>query len=158
MKLTTKGRYAVTTLLDMALMQPSGPITIPEIAKRHHLSKAYLERLAAKLRQKGLLQSVRGAQGGYLLGRKPEDITIAEIIQAVDETMDTTLCKGQANCHEGAVCLTHHLWESLNDVIFQFLKNVTLKDLVLNPKLLNKVKTLPTKISIEDMEKTYDAR
>lgn len=150
MKLTTKGRYAVTTLLDMALMQREGPINIPDIAKRHHLSAAYLERLAAKLRQKGLLNSVRGAQGGYFLSRKPEEITIAEIIQAVDEKMDTTLCQGQANCHEGTVCLTHHLWESLNQVIFEFLHKVTLKDLTQRPNILKHVHTLqvPTKISV----------
>lgn len=152
MKLTTKGRYAVTTLLDMAMIQPSGPITIPDIAKRHHISRAYLERLAAKLRNKGLLKSVRGAQGGYLLGKEAQDITVADIIAAVDEQVDTTRCQGHANCHEGVMCLTHHLWEALNDVIFEFLENITLADLANNPNLINRVKRLPTKVSVEQME------
>lgn len=152
MKLTTKGRYAVTTLLDMVLIEQPGPITILQIAKRHHLSPAYLERLAGKLRQRGLLKSVRGAQGGYLLGKKPEEITIAEIIEAVEEKMDTTRCQGQANCHEGGVCLTHHLWESLNQVIFEFLQKVTLKDLADRPNILNQTAgmSFPTKISVTE--------
>lgn len=159
MKLTTKGRYAVTALLDMALLQQQGPVTIPDIARRHHLSPAYLERLAGKLRQKGLLNSVRGAHGGYLLGKTPQDISIADIIKAVDEKMDTTRCQGQANCHEGGICLTHHLWETLNDVIFDFLQNITLQDLMQKPKLLNKVKALPlpTKISIELMDEAHES-
>lgn len=152
MKLTTKGRYAVTTLLDMVLKGRTEPTTISEIAKRHHLSPAYLERLAAKLRQGGLLQSVRGAQGGYLLSKKPEEITIAEIIEVVEENMDTTRCQGQSNCHEGSVCSTHHLWTSLNQVITNFLQQVTLSDLVKRPNSLCSFTelSLPTKVSVSE--------
>lgn len=150
MKLTTKGRYAVTTLLDMTLREQTSPITISEVAKRHHLSPAYLERLAGKLRQNGLLKSVRGAQGGYLLGKSPAEITVAEIINAVEEKIDTTRCQGQANCHEGNVCLTHHLWASLNHVIFDFLQKITLKDLAEQPCALSQMaeRPIPKKIFV----------
>lgn len=146
MKLTTKGRYAVTALLDVAMSSQTAPVTIQDIAKRNQLSAAYLERLAGKLRQKGLLMSIRGAQGGYRLGKDMDLISIADIIQAVDEGIDTTRCQGLANCLDGRECATHHLWESLNGVIFDFLKKVTIKDLV------NKRshKALPTKIALSE--------
>lgn len=126
MKLTTKGRYAVTTLVDLALHQQNGPVTIAKIANRHGISTAYLERLAGMMRAKGLLKSVRGPRGGYILARPAEQITIADIIQAVDEQIDTTRCKGKANCHQGRVCLTHYLWEGLNQQIADFLQNIPL--------------------------------
>ena len=136
MKLTTKGRYAVTTLLDLALSEHDGPITITEVAKRHGISPAYLERLAGIMRAKGLLKSIRGPHGGYLLARHAKDITVADIMLAVDEKIDTTRCKGRANCQEGEMCSTHHLWEQLNHKIFHFLQGVTLSDLVATPQLL----------------------
>lgn len=136
MKLTTRGRYAVTALLDMALHQQDGPITISTLATRHGISAAYLERLAHLMRTKGLLKSIRGAKGGYVLAREPEDITLADIIDAVDERIDTTKCQGKANCHDGQVCLTHHLWDELNDKIAHFFQGITLGALAKKPQVL----------------------
>jgi len=130
MKLTTKGRYAVTALLDFAIHQEQGPITIAQVASRQQISTSYLERLASRMRSKGLLKSIRGAKGGYLLAKPAQQITIAEIITAVDEGIDTTRCQGKANCQQGKVCLTHQLWEQLNDNIYHFLQSVTLQSLV----------------------------
>lgn len=135
MKLTTKGRYAVTALLDMALHE-QGPTTISQLAARHSISPAYLERLAGVMRAKGLLKSIRGPKGGYVLARPAKDITLAEIINAVDERIDTTRCKGKANCQDGIKCLTHHLWEELNHEIFHFLQRITLGALAQQPQIL----------------------
>lgn len=137
MKLTTRGRYAVTALLDLTLQGSDRPVTVGEIAERHQISTAYLERLAGQMRAKGLLKSVRGAKGGYVLGRAPEAITIADIIEAVNEGVDATQCKGKGNCHQGVMCLTHHLWDALNQEIFEFLKRITLQTLVNKPTILN---------------------
>lgn len=134
MKLTTKGRYAVTALLDLALHQNAGPITIATVAERHHIPVTYLERLAGLMRAKGLLKSVRGAKGGYVLAKSPEEITVADIIAAVNEGIDTTRCGGKANCLQGKVCLTHHLWDELNNEIFSFLKGITLSALAAKPR------------------------
>lgn len=137
MKLTTKGRYAVTALLDLAIHQHIGPTPINELAKRQHISPTYLERLAGIMRQKGLLKSIRGKHGGYVLAKSPEEITLAEIINAVDEGIDTTKCKGKGNCHNGSgMCLTHHLWVELNDKIAHFLGNITLENLAKKPDVL----------------------
>lgn len=133
MKLTTKGRYAVTTLLDLASSPQQGPINIGQIANRHAISVAYLERLAGRLREQGLLKSVRGAQGGYILARPADQITVADIMLAVDEKLDTTQCHGKSNCHEGGVCATHHLWDALNHKILGFLRGITLQDLITKP-------------------------
>lgn len=137
MKLTTRGRYAVTALLDIALQEKNKPVTVGEIAERHHIPTAYLERLTGQMRANGLLKSVRGAKGGYLLGRASEAITIADIIEAVNENVDATRCKGKGNCHQGVMCLTHHLWDALNQEMFEFLKRITLQSLVNKPKILN---------------------
>lgn len=137
MKLTTRGRYAVTALLDLALQGGDRPVTVGEIAERHSISTAYLERLTGQMRARGLLKSVRGAKGGYVLGRLAETITIADIIEAVDEGVDATRCKGKGNCHQGAMCLTHHLWDALNQEIFEFLKRITLQALADKPAILN---------------------
>lgn len=136
MKLTTKGRYAVTALLDMTLHQQDGPVTISALATRNGISSAYLERLAHQMRIKGLLRSIRGAKGGYVLAKAPEAITLADIIDAVDERIDTTKCQGKANCHEGQVCLTHHLWDELNDKIAHFFQGITLGALAKKPQVL----------------------
>ncbi len=135
MKLTTKGRYAVTALLDLAIHQQEGPITISVLATRHGISQAYLERLAGVMRAKGLLKSVRGSKGGYILARPAETITLADIIQAVDERIDTTRCAGKANCHDGAMCLTHHLWDELNHKISHFFQGITLRSLAEKPQV-----------------------
>ncbi len=131
MKLTAKGRYAVTALLDLVLHHRSAPFSLAELAKRQAIPQPYLERLTGQLRSKGLLTSIRGPGGGYILGLPPEKITIADIVRAVDETLDTTHCQGkEGGCHSsGLRCLTHHLWDGLNQVIDQYLNNITLADL-----------------------------
>jgi Rrf2 family iron-sulfur cluster assembly transcriptional regulator len=130
MKLTTKGRYAVTALIDMAIHQDQGPTTISQVASRHHISTTYLERLAGIMRAKGLLKSIRGPKGGYILAKPAGEITLADIIEAVDERIDATQCAGKGNCQEGKMCLTHHIWDELNQKIFLFLKGITLRDVV----------------------------
>jgi len=153
MKLTTKGRYAVTLLLDVTILQKNGPVTVPGISSRHGLSPAYLERIAAQLRTHGLLKSIRGAQGGYLLARPAKEIDLSEIISAVDENIDTTKCHGQGNCQAGKVCLTHHVWASLNQVILNYLKSISLQSLAEDPGLINVAKefynVLPTPVLVE---------
>ncbi|MFI4938161.1 MAG: Rrf2 family transcriptional regulator [Candidatus Berkiellales bacterium] len=141
MKLTTKGRYAVTALLDLTLHEQEGPTTVARLAERQGISATYLERLTGQMRAKGLLKSVRGSKGGYILARRPEHITVADIIAAVNEGIDTTRCGGQANCHQGKVCLTHHLWDALNQEIFQFLEGITLSALASNQQIQPEHKT-----------------
>jgi Rrf2 family iron-sulfur cluster assembly transcriptional regulator len=129
MYLTAKGRYAVTALLDLVLHEKKAPFALSEISKRNHIPLPYLERLAGQLRAKGLLISIRGPGGGYILGQPPDKITIADIVLAIEEPIDTTKCGGKGNCANGHVCLTHALWDQLNDKIFEFLQNITLKKL-----------------------------
>ncbi len=130
MKLTTKGRYAVTAMLDLALHAGPGPITLADVAKRQDISLSYLEQLFARLRRKALVSSVRGPGGGYRLGRNAGEISIAEVITAVDEKVDTTRCGGAGNCQDDKPCLTHNLWHDLSDRIYEYLSGVTLGDLV----------------------------
>ena len=129
MRLTTKGRYAVTALLDLVLHADESPFSLAAISARQNIPQPYLERLAGQLRAKGLLVSVRGPGGGYLLGRSPDKISIAEVIDAVEDSMDATRCQGQGGCQAGLQCLTHHLWDELNTVIDDFLSTVTLASL-----------------------------
>ena len=130
MRLTTKGRYAVTSMLDLALHQHGGPIPLAGISARQDISLSYLEQLFAQLRRRGLVQSVRGPGGGYHLGKAAAHINIAEVIEAVNETTDATRCKGAGDCQKGETCLTHHLWMDLSDQIRDFLGDITLADLV----------------------------
>lgn len=130
MRLTTKGRYAVTSMLDLALHQDGGPIALAGISARQDISLSYLEQLFAQLRRRGLVQSVRGPGGGYHLGKAPGLINIAEVIEAVNETTDATRCKGAGDCQKGETCLTHHLWTDLSEQIRDFLGAITLADLV----------------------------
>lgn len=130
MRLTTKGRYAVTALLDLALHEGSGPISLSDISGRQDISLSYLEQLFSKLRKNGLVSSVRGPGGGYRLARKPEETYIAEIIDAVDENVDATNCNGEGDCQGGMTCLTHFLWVDLSDQIHGFLAGITLASLV----------------------------
>ena len=130
MRLTTKGRYAVTAMLDLALHSCSGPANLAGISQRQNISLSYLEQLFAKLRQSRLVTSIRGPGGGYQLGRSPGQINIAEIIDAVNESVDATSCGGKGDCQEGEVCLTHHLWDELSDQIHRFLSGISLQDLV----------------------------
>ncbi|HMU67135.1 MAG TPA: Fe-S cluster assembly transcriptional regulator IscR [Cellvibrionaceae bacterium] len=130
MRLTTKGRYAVTAMLDLALHANAGPVSLADISGRQEISLSYLEQLFAKLRQNQLVQSVRGPGGGYRLGRPQDQIFVAEIIDAVNESVDATHCGGQGNCQKGEVCLTHYLWSDLSDQIHQFLSGISLASLV----------------------------
>ena len=130
MRLTTKGRYAVTAMLDLALHSGQGPVSLSEISSRQHISLSYLEQLFAKLRRRGLVKSIRGPGGGYCLDKTIEDTFVADIIDAVDESVDATNCSGEANCQEGEVCLTHHLWSDLSDQIHTFLSGISLASLV----------------------------
>ncbi len=130
MKLTTKGRYAVTAMLDLALHYENGPITLAEIAQRQGISLSYLEQLFSRLRRQTLVTSVRGPGGGYRLGRDAKDIYIGEVIQAVDENMDTTRCGGAHNCQENERCLTHDLWQDLSGQIYSYLNKISLQDMM----------------------------
>ena len=130
MRLTTKGRYAVTAMLDLVLHSEQGPVNLSAISEREHISLSYLEQLFAKLRRRGLVKSIRGPGGGYCLDRSIADIYVAEIIDAVDEIVDATNCSGEANCQEGEVCLTHHLWSDLSDQIHTFLSGISLASLM----------------------------
>lgn len=130
MRLTTKGRYAVTAMLDLALHTNAGPISLAEIAKRQELSLSYLEQLFVKLRRQELVVSARGPGGGYSLNRAASDICVADIIDAVDERVDATNCSGKSDCQEGNTCLTHHLWNDLTEQIHGFLTGISLADLV----------------------------
>ena len=130
MKLTSKGRYAVTAILDLALHERSGPVPLPHIARRQDISLSYLEQLFTRLRKQGLVDSTRGPGGGYSLRRPAAGITVAEIIAAVDETIDNTRCSGAENCHEGDQCLTHELWAELGDQIYGFLDGISLQELL----------------------------
>lgn len=130
MKLTTKGRYAVTAMLDLAMHQDAGPVTLADIAERQQISQAYLEQLFGRLRKRNLVDSIRGPNGGYLLAHIASEISVADIIQAIDEPVDITKCAGEQDCQNGGRCLTHDLWENLNKTIFQFLNGVTLAQLM----------------------------
>lgn len=130
MRLTTKGRYAVTAMLDLALHYDRGPINLADISARQGISLSYLEQLFSRLRRHGLVASARGPGGGYLLKRDAAGISVADVIQAVDEEMDATRCGGQKNCQHDERCLTHDLWEELSGEIRRFLDGVTLADLV----------------------------
>jgi Rrf2 family iron-sulfur cluster assembly transcriptional regulator len=135
MRLTTKGRFAVTAMIDLALRQQGGPVTLAGISQRQNISLSYLEQLFGKLRRHKLVDSQRGPGGGYLLGRLARAITVADIIFAVDEPLDATLCGGRENCtvgHDGGTgkCMTHELWSALNRTMIDFLDSVSLQDLV----------------------------
>ena len=130
MRLTTKGRYAVTAMLDLALHQGQGPITLADIAERQGISLSYLEQLFARLRKRTLVSSVRGPGGGYSLGRDAGQIFVAEVITAVDESVDTTRCGGAHNCQNNQRCLTHDLWHDLSERIYEYLNRISLRDLV----------------------------
>lgn len=130
MRLTTKGRYAVTAMLDLAIHQGQGPIALADIAQRQGISLSYLEQLFAKLRKRGLVTSVRGPGGGYNLARTPAEIHVAEVIGAVDESVDTTRCGGAHNCQNNGPCLTHDLWHDLSDRIYDYLNQIDLQTLV----------------------------
>jgi Rrf2 family iron-sulfur cluster assembly transcriptional regulator len=130
MRLTTKGRYAVTAMLDLALNQDQGPISLADIAQRQDISLSYLEQLFSRLRKQVLVFSVRGPGGGYTLGRDASSIDIAQVITAVDESLDTTACGGTGKCHGDQPCLTHALWHDLSNSIHDYLSGISLQDVI----------------------------
>jgi len=130
MRLTTKGRFAVTAMLDLALHGSGGPVTLSGISERQKISLSYLEQLFGKLRRRELVESVRGPGGGYQLAREASKLTVADIICAVEEPLDSTQCGGRENCMENQRCMTHDLWEELNTTVYGFLSRVTLSQLV----------------------------
>ncbi len=130
MRLTTKGRYAVTAMLDLALNAQQGPVSLAEISNRQEISLSYLEQLFARLRRKELVSSVRGPGGGYQLAKDAQDICVAAVIDAVDESVDATRCGGKGDCLQGTKCLTHNLWCELSEQIHGFLSGISLAELV----------------------------
>lgn len=130
MKLTTKGRYAVTAMLDLALHAGKGPISLADISLRQGISLSYLEQLFAKLRRESLVQSVRGPGGGYRLAKDAAEVSVVQVVDAVSESIDSTRCHGKGNCQNGETCITHHLWQDLSGHIHQFLSGISLADLV----------------------------
>ena len=130
MRLTTKGRYAVQAMLDLALNAENGPISLADISKRQEISLSYLEQLFSKLRRNELVNSVRGPGGGYRLSRPGSDINVAQVVDAVSESIDITRCEGEGNCQKGESCLTHQLWCDLSAQIHSFLEDISLQGLV----------------------------
>lgn len=130
MRLTTKGRFAVTAMIDLALRQHEGPVTLAGISERQRISLSYLEQLFGKLRRHKLVASVRGPGGGYYLSQAMDKISVADIIVAVDEPLDATQCHGKENCQDDHRCMTHDLWANLNKHMFEYLDSVLLSDLV----------------------------
>ena len=130
MKLTSKGRYAVTAMLDVTIHAASGPVSLADISERQGISLSYLEQLFSRLRKHGLVNSVRGPGGGYRLGKCSAQIAVADVISAVNESVDATKCSGKGNCQDGEQCLTHSLWQGLSQRIEEFLQEITLSELV----------------------------
>lgn len=130
MRLTAKGRYAVTAMLDLAVHENDGPICLADISERQGISLSYLEQLFAKLRRQNLVKSVRGPGGGYQLSRASNEIFVAQIVDSVDENVDATRCHGRSDCQDGETCLTHELWSDLSAQIHQFLNSIDLASLI----------------------------
>ncbi len=130
MRLTTKGRYAVTAMLDLAVHAVNSPVPLADISQRQGISLSYLEQLFARLRKEGLVDSARGPGGGYKLSRSAAEISVVQVISAIDETVEATRCGGLANCQDGEPCLTHELWTDLSRQIYDFLSGINLAQLV----------------------------
>jgi Rrf2 family iron-sulfur cluster assembly transcriptional regulator len=130
MRLTTKGRYAVTAMLDLAIHATESPVPLADISQRQGISLSYLEQLFARLRRQGLVKSARGPGGGYRLNREADDITIVEVLNAIDEKIDATRCAGKGDCQDGQACLTHDLWADLSKQISDFLGGISLGELM----------------------------
>jgi Rrf2 family iron-sulfur cluster assembly transcriptional regulator len=152
MRLTTKGRFAVTAMLDLAINEKKDapetkPVTLAGISERQDISLSYLEQLFSRLRRQGLVKSIRGPGGGYNLAKNYADISVAEIINAVDEQIDATQCGGHENCRDEGRCMTHDLWSSLNTKILEYLAGVTLADMVASQQSGQKVLITPRNCS-----------
>jgi Rrf2 family iron-sulfur cluster assembly transcriptional regulator len=150
-RLTTKGRYAVTAMLDLAYHSETNPVTLTDIAKRQNISLSYLEQLFARLRRAGMVEGVRGPGGGYQLSRCANEINIAEIIAAVDEPIDSTRCGGKANCQNNQPCLTHDLWMGLSEQIREYLASISLGE-VLNRQPVRQVAERQDRQSLRRVE------
>jgi Rrf2 family iron-sulfur cluster assembly transcriptional regulator len=137
MRLTTKGRYAVTAMLDLSLNYGIRPITLADISDRQGISLSYLEQLFANLRRQGLVISSRGPGGGYRLSRSADEVTVLDVVSAVDEKVDATRCEGKGNCDNGEQCLSHEIWQSLSDQIRLYLSSITLGQVVKDHKAKN---------------------
>jgi Rrf2 family iron-sulfur cluster assembly transcriptional regulator len=135
MRLSTKGRYAVTAMMDIALHEKQGPVTLAEISQCQGISLSYLEQLFSKLKKQGLVKGVRGPGGGYTLAKSSDQISVADIIQSVDERMDMTKCGGKGNCSNGEKCLTHQLWSDLSCNLYKFLSGIKLDQYVNRPEI-----------------------
>jgi Rrf2 family iron-sulfur cluster assembly transcriptional regulator len=149
MRLTTKGRYAVTAMVDLAYHGQNKPVTLTEIAARQTISLSYLEQLFAKLRKGSMVTGVRGPGGGYKLSRNAFEINIAEIVSAVDEPIDSTKCGGKANCQDNLPCLTHDLWMGLNEQIQNYLKGISLGDLLEKEQVSNVAKRQDQQVTMQ---------
>jgi Rrf2 family iron-sulfur cluster assembly transcriptional regulator len=143
MRLTTKGRFAVTAMLDLAMSEADKPVTLAGISERQSISLSYLEQLFSRLRRCGLVKSVRGPGGGYRIAKPLNEISVSEIISAVDELIDATQCGGQENCHDEGRCMTHDLWTSLNVKILEYLSGISLADLVASNEAKSKGESKP---------------
>ncbi|MEQ1602761.1 MAG: Rrf2 family transcriptional regulator [Methylophilaceae bacterium] len=137
MRLTTKGRFAVSAMLDIALQEAGKPVTLAGVSERQNISLSYLEQLFSRLRRAGLVSSVRGPGGGYCLTKNPAEITVSDVIAAADELIDATQCGGHQNCRNDLPCSTHALWTNLNDKILDFLSGITIADLVATQAIPN---------------------
>jgi len=135
MRLTTKGRFAVTAMIDLALRGEDGPVALASVSERQKISLSYLEQLFGKLRRHKLVDSVRGPGGGYCIARPLDQVAVADIIRAVDEQLDATQCGGNENCHDEHRCMTHDLWSTLNTKMYEYLASVSLADLVERQRL-----------------------
>lgn len=152
MRLTTKGRYAVTAMLDLAIHGIKKPVSLNDISGRQGISLSYLEQLFAKLRRNELVSSVRGPGGGYRLSRDGKEISIAQVVDAVNESMDVTRCQRKGDCQEGEQCLTHHLWMDLSDQIHAFLSDISIGDLVEKKEIRELAFRQDEKASIRDID------
>lgn len=150
MRLTTKGRFAVTAMIDLAMRGESGPVALASVSERQKISLSYLEQLFGKLRRYKLVDSVRGPGGGYCIARPHNMVTVADIIRAVDEQLDATQCGGRENCHDEHRCMTHDLWSTLNSKMYEYLSSVTLAELVDRQKTKAMV---PTATILEDQRR-----
>ena len=156
MRLTTKGRFAVTALLDVALRSTEGPVNLAAVSDRQQISLSYLEQLFGKLRRSGLVDSVRGPGGGYCISRPLDQVAVADIIRAVDETLDATQCGGRENCHDEHRCMTHDLWATLNFKMYEYLSSVKLSELV--DKQLKKSGSTVSNVSLLKSSRPTESR
>jgi Rrf2 family iron-sulfur cluster assembly transcriptional regulator len=154
MRLTTKGRFAVTAMIDLAMQHGASPVTLAEISQRQKISLSYLEQLFAKLRRCAIVESVRGPGGGYRLARDTAQVSVAEIILAVDEPLDATQCGGKENCQDDKKCITHDLWAKLNEHMLDYLGGVTLRQLVVDAQTVKATDVTP----MQDMRETMTKR